>query len=316
MIKKFPLILIFLLISTYIVLAEISIQTQNHQKQAEYLYAIEKLYYEDLFVNRELYTLEDFKNHFLEKLKIEEIDLAFKETVYKFIKDPYLEIKEAIIYQSNYYQEKDVRNDMEIRKIVIEDHNLEICYLKFKKISPNMAKKYREYLKNNIKQSDLLIIDLTGNFGGSLWSAAFFVGMFFEPGQYLFSVNFLKKDKIKTQNFYNSTDYGGLFTRNFIAVLQDDTTASAAEVISGVLKRRAIVFGDITYGKPYIQSTFDVGKYTIIYTNAFLNFGLELKPHEKIKPDFYLSNKEINDQKVIVLFLRIYLYLRNSVTGG
>lgn len=281
-----------------------------------YLYALEKLYYENLFINREIYSLSMLKTYFLENLKNSGIDVAFKNTVYKFFEDPFLEVKEKEIYESYYYQNRKVEDDIEIKKMFFDDYNLKICYLKLKNLSPNMAKKYREYLKKEIKEEDLVVIDLTGNMGGSLWSAAFLASMFLKPNVYLFSVNFLTKDKIKTQNFYSSEDYGGLFEKNFVAILQDDTTASAAEVISGVLKRRGLVFGDLTYGKPYIQSVFDVEKYTIIYTNAFLNFSLELRPHDKIKPDFYLSRKEIENKKILELFLKIYWCLKSNFYGG
>ncbi len=282
----------------------------------QYLYTIEKIYYEDLFTKRELYSLDLVKKYFMDNLEKLGIQDSFKQTIYKFTDDPYLEIKPKSLYESYYYQDRDIKEDIIIERIREDCLKLEICYVKLNKLSANMAKKYRQYLKNEIEPSDLIIIDLTGNMGGSLWSAAFFISMFFNTNTYLFSVNFLTKDKIKTQNFYNSEDYAGLFVNNMVAILQDETTISAAEVISGVLKNRSLIFGDLTYGKPYIQSILETDELIIVYTNAFLNFSLELRPHEKIKPDFYLSQKEIENKKIIELFSKIYFYLTRKMEGG
>ncbi|MCX7759205.1 MAG: S41 family peptidase [bacterium] len=283
----------------------------------KYLYTIEKIYFENIFTNNEIYSVKDLKDYFMKKTKVKSINEAFKETVYTFIKDPYLEIKDRDIFLVDYYQERKAEDDIKIQ--IIQVNEVKVYYINFVNISPNMAKKYKEYLSNKLNKTDkeiIIIIDLTNNFGGSLWSAAFFISLFFEPNTYLFTVNFKQKGKIKTQNFYNSEDYGGYLTRNFIAILQDDTTVSSAEVISGVLKRKCLVFGDLTYGKPYIQSVIELDQMIIIYTNGFLNFSLELEPHQKIKPDFYLSRKEIENKLITNLVVKIYILLKSMLNGG
>lgn len=281
----------------------------------EYLYCIEKIYYENLFIDREIYSLSYIQKYFLyEVSKLNNEEEALKKTLYKFCNDPYLEIKDKKLLESSYYQDRSVESDIKLTKIQIKEINF--YYICFLQISPNMASKYRKYLKENIDKDGVIIIDITGNNGGSLWSAAYFVSMFLKPNTYLFSVNFPKKDKIKTQNFYSSSDYGGIFEKNFIVILQDDTTASAAEVISGVLKKRAIIFGNLTYGKPFIQSIFDIENLSIIYTNSYLNFSLDLKPHDKIPPDFYLSKKEINKEFLLSIISKIYIILKKILEGG
>jgi len=300
--------IIFTLLFVFILLCLCFPHNNKYKEIDEFLYGIEKIYYEDLFIKRDIYTVEDLKNYFLERCGKSKEE-AFKETLYTFVKDPFLEIREKQVFESNYYKERDVENDIKIKRV---DEN--IYLITFYQISPNMAKKYKEYLTQNIDKNSVIIIDLTNNLGGSLWSAAFFISLFFEPNTYLFSVNFLKKNGIKTQNFYNSADFGGYFVNNLVAVLQDDTTVSAAEVISGVLKKRALIFGDFTFGKPYIQSVFDVGNLTIVYTNAFLNFSLELEPHSKIRPDFYLNPKEIEKKIIIQLVRKLNFFLSNK--GG
>jgi len=289
----------------------------------EYLYAIEKIYWEEMFIDRSLYTVEDIKGFFNKKVNLEKqlnkninYDDYFKETVFKFVFDPYLKIEKKDLFESSYYRDASPSEDIKVEKLTYEffGQKINICYLSYQKISPNMAKKYKEYLKKFIEEDDVVIIDLTNNSGGSLWSAAYFISFFFEKNTYLFSVNFLGRDKIKTQNFITSEDRP--FLRNIVFVVQDDTTISSAEVISGVLKQKSLVFGDLSYGKPYIQSTLEVGNLIVTFTNAFLNFDLELKPHDKIKPDFFLSPKEIENKKIIEIASKMVYYLRIQSFGG
>ncbi|MCS7244386.1 MAG: S41 family peptidase [Candidatus Calescibacterium sp.] len=316
--KKSKIFRLFLI--TLLLLLLTTKPLSSSQKDAiveKYLYTIEKIYFENIFTNNEIYSVKDLKDYFVKKINVKNINEAFKETIYTFIKDPYLEIKDRDIFVVNYYQERKAEDDIKIQ--VIKLNELKVYYINFVDISPNMARKYKEYLSNELNKTDkeiVIIIDLTNNFGGSLWSAAFFTSLFLEPNTYLFSVNFKKKGKIKTQNFYSSEDYSGYFRKNFIAILQDDTTASSAEVISGVLKRKCLVFGDLTYGKPYIQSVIELDQMIIIYTNGFLNFSLELEPHQKIKPDFYLSRKEIESKSITNLVVKIYIFLRSMLNGG
>jgi C-terminal processing protease CtpA/Prc len=227
-----------------------------------------------------------------------------------------LKIEKKELFESNYYRNTSPSEDIKTEKLSYEffGQKTNICYLSYQKISSNMAKKYKEYLKQFIKEDDIVIIDLTNNSGGSLWSAAYFISFFFKKNTYLFSINILTKDKIKTQNFITSED--GPFVNNIVFVVQDDTTISSAEVISGVLKQKSLIFGDLSYGKPYIQSTLEVGNLIVTFTNAFLNFDLELKPHDKVKPDFFLSPKEIENKKIVEIVPKIVYYLRRQSFGG
>lgn len=289
-------------------------ENQDKLKVDRYLYTLHKIYFENIFIDYQKYSIQDLYNYFSESLKQKNTDQAFRETLYKFVEDPYLEIKNREIFESNYYRERRVEEDLKVE--FFEQQNVRICYISLLNLSPNMGKKYREYLKNKIDEETVIIIDLTNNFGGSLWTAAFFIALFFEPNTYLFSTNFKKKDGVKTYNFYSSEEYGGYFSKNFVAVLQDETTASSAEVISGVLKTRALVFGNLTYGKPYIQSIIDIENLTVVYTNGFASFSLDLNPHDRVKPDFYLTDEEISRKIIKTMVFKIYFSLRTMTEGG
>ncbi|MEN3014968.1 MAG: S41 family peptidase [bacterium] len=309
--KQSEKVMIFFCLCLYFT-CEISLS----QTVEKYLYCIEKIYYENIFVKRSLYSLEDAKRYFLNQVgENHSLEDSLKRTVYLITEDPFLQIRKKDIVESGYYQERSVDRDFELR--VYNIGGFRVYYISFFEIGPNMARKYRDYLKSKIIDDGLVVIDVTMNMGGSLWSAAYFCSMFLPANSYLFSVNLLKKGKVLTQNFYSTSDYGDLFTKNFVVVLQDDSTVSAAEVIPGVLKRRALIFGDLTYGKPYVQGIYDINGLSIVYSNGFVSFGLELEPHSRLKPDIYLSRYEIDNKEWFVFFVcRVWLFVRGIVEGG
>jgi carboxyl-terminal processing protease len=100
-----------------------------------------------------------------------------------------------------------------------------------------------------MKEFDSVIIDVRGNPGGLLTSAAHIAGEFFENKPVIYF-----EDKFGTQEPL-STKRKGLFNNQKVVVLIDEGSASASEIIAGALKihKNAVLVGKKSYGKGSIQ---------------------------------------------------------------
>lgn len=98
-----------------------------------------------------------------------------------------------------------------------------------------------------------IILDLRDNGGGLLESAVQIVGNFVDKGTEIVSTRYSDSTKVKTYR----TPKKPLDTKMPIAVLINDGTASAAEIVSGSLQDldRAVVIGRRSFGKGLVQHT-------------------------------------------------------------
>lgn len=96
-----------------------------------------------------------------------------------------------------------------------------------------------------------LIIDLRDNGGGSMPEAVDIVGMFVPKGTEVLS----QKGKLKQMNRVSKTTQEPLDLNIPLAILVNENTASASEIVSGSLQDmdRAVVVGNRTYGKGLVQ---------------------------------------------------------------
>lgn len=100
-----------------------------------------------------------------------------------------------------------------------------------------------------------LIFDLRGNGGGSLTSAIGIAGELLPAGSLI----------VYTQGAHSrrrdvKAPLGGLFTKGTVAVMVDENSASASEVVSGALQDndRATIVGRRTFGKGLVQTDFSL----------------------------------------------------------
>lgn len=120
--------------------------------------------------------------------------------------------------------------------------------------SKEVKKAYLKLKKNNDLQA--LVFDLRGNPGGLLMEAVATSNLFIEKGTEVVST----KGKVKQWNrTYNATN-DGLDTEIPIAVLVNSGSASASEIVSGVIQDldRGVVMGTRTFGKGLVQTTRDL----------------------------------------------------------
>jgi carboxyl-terminal processing protease len=113
------------------------------------------------------------------------------------------------------------------------------------------VKKSFEELKSNTELGGL-IIDLRGNGGGLLSEAVEIVGMFIPRGEMVVST----KGKLRESNRVHKTSSPPKDLDIPIAVLVDNNSASASEIVAGALQDldRAVVIGQRTIGKGLVQN--------------------------------------------------------------
>jgi carboxyl-terminal processing protease len=100
-----------------------------------------------------------------------------------------------------------------------------------------------------MKEFDSIIVDVRGNPGGLLTSAAHIAGDFFENKPVIYF-----EDKFGTQESLDTTRKA-MFPNQNVVVLIDEGSASASEILAGALKvhKNAVLVGKKSFGKGSIQ---------------------------------------------------------------
>ncbi len=108
------------------------------------------------------------------------------------------------------------------------------------------------YLKDSVGVNQL-VLDLRGNGGGLLQESISIVNLFVEKGQEVVSTRGKKEEWMKSY----STMAPPLVPDLPVAVLIDEQSASASEIVSGTLQDldRAIIVGQESFGKGLVQQT-------------------------------------------------------------
>lgn len=117
---------------------------------------------------------------------------------------------------------------------------------------------HKAFLKLRInKKLKGLVIDLRGNGGGLLDEAVNIVGLFVKKGELIVAT----KGKLANKNHSYYTSLNPIDLELPIAVLVDDETASAAEILAGSIQDldRGIIIGQRTFGKGLVQNIVPVG---------------------------------------------------------
>lgn len=120
----------------------------------------------------------------------------------------------------------------------------------------NITKAYRK-LKNENVNIQGLILDLRNNGGGLLREAISISNIFIPKDKEVVSV----KSKVKERDESYKTTQEPVNTEIPVVVLINKNSASASEIVSGVLQDydRAVLMGQRSYGKGLVQNTKEVG---------------------------------------------------------
>ena len=131
-----------------------------------------------------------------------------------------------------------------------------IGYIRISRFSKMMADDFQNELKKMLSQlTEGLIIDLRGNPGGLLNAAIDILEMFIPEGQLLLQTRGNHETKIKEYQSYETP----LVPLDLpLVVLIDKGSASASEIVSGVLQDldRAVIIGEPSFGKGLVQRVF------------------------------------------------------------
>ncbi|MBI9068079.1 MAG: S41 family peptidase [Salinivirgaceae bacterium] len=136
--------------------------------------------------------------------------------------------------------------------------NDSIGYIRLTQFTENCSKEVKDAFKELKRDNELkgLVFDLRGNPGGLLHEAVNVSNIFVPKGQEVVST----KGKVKQWNrTYNAT-MDAMDTEIPLVVLVNRGSASASEIVSGVIQDldRGVVIGTRTFGKGLVQTTRDL----------------------------------------------------------
>ena len=171
-----------------------------------------------------------------------------------------------------------------------------IGYLKMDKFSKTLSNQIENALADLTNQGmQKLIIDLRGNTGGYLESAESTANLFLEKGKLIYSL----KNKTAKADYHDKTTAHTTFP---IAILLDNNSASAAEVLAAALKDSydyGVTFvGTTSFGKGVVQQTYDLKDGSMAkYTSAqWLRPNGDCIDGIGLKPDYEVVKEDIRDE--------------------
>lgn len=148
----------------------------------------------------------------------------------------------------------------------VDYHNISddgIVFIKFSVFTQHSADKFLKALQSyDGSEINGLVIDLRNNPGGFLQEAVNILDLFTDEGKLLVST----KGRIAQWNSVFRAKNKAVFPDLPVAVLVNNSSASASEIVAGTLQDydRAVILGERTYGKGLVQITRDLGYNTKI----------------------------------------------------
>lgn len=131
------------------------------------------------------------------------------------------------------------------------------AYIKISRFGARTADDFERSLQNLKKQgAQQLILDLRENGGGYFNAATALASYFFNDKQLIVYTEGAHEPRV---NYYSSAD--GLFGDGELAVLIDENSASASEIVAGAIQDldRGVIVGRQSYGKALVQEQFGFG---------------------------------------------------------
>ena len=209
---------------------------------------------------------------------------------------------------------------------IIEKENKKIGYIRITIFANNTYSQLKKHLNKLEKQNiDGLIIDLRDNSGGHLTAAEDILSEFLDKAHPIYQI----KSKNNKTKYYSH----GKETKKYkIALLVNENSASASEIVSSALKEQygASIIGKKTYGKGTVQElqTLPNGEQYKLTTKSWLTSKGETIDKNGINPDYEVtlneeysknpSDKNDNQlQKALEIILKwyesiLYFYKKNS----
>ncbi|MGV3761528.1 S41 family peptidase [Parapedobacter sp.] len=131
------------------------------------------------------------------------------------------------------------------------------AYIKISRFGARTAEDFERSLRHLKKRgAQQLILDLRENGGGYFNAATALASHFFEDKQLIVYTEGAHEPRV---DYYSSAD--GLFGDGELAVLIDENSASASEIVAGAIQDldRGVIVGRRSYGKALVQEQFGFG---------------------------------------------------------
>lgn len=132
-----------------------------------------------------------------------------------------------------------------------------VGYIKVRRFGMNTADEFRQSVIELKKQgANKLILDLRDNGGGYFHIAIKLVSEFFPDRRLIVYTQGAHEEK---HEYFSDNENGGHFSQGELAILINENTASASEIVAGAVQDwdRGTVIGRRSYGKGIVQERFD-----------------------------------------------------------
>lgn len=189
-----------------------------------------------------------------------------------------------------YFNVKLTRTTIEVPTVnyaLREEGKRRVGYIRLREFSGHAAEQMRKAISElETKEVDEFVLDLRGNPGGLLGASIEIAKMWLDDGDIVRTVD-RKGGSKQTQ-----ADRTAL-TNKPLAILVDDKSASASEILTGALKdnKRAVVIGTKTFGKALVQSVHELvdgSGVAITIAHYYTPKGTDIN-HKGITPDVDLE---------------------------
>ncbi|MBR8834014.1 MAG: S41 family peptidase [Stigonema ocellatum SAG 48.90 = DSM 106950] len=183
-----------------------------------------------------------------------------------------------------------------VRYTLKQESNRRIGYIRLREFSAHAADQMRRAIRDlNGKQVDGFVLDLRGNPGGLLQSSIEIARMWLENGAIVRTV-----DRVGTSEETKANNTA--ITKRPLAILVDNNSASASEILTGALKdnKRAVVVGSQTFGKALVQSVHELpdgSGVAITIAHYYTPKGTDIN-HKGITPDIKIDLTEAQQRQL------------------
>ncbi|PAX58429.1 carboxyl-terminal processing protease CtpB [Brunnivagina elsteri] len=184
-----------------------------------------------------------------------------------------------------------------VRYALRQEGQKRVGYIRLREFSAHAADQMRKAIRDLGSQgAESYVLDLRGNPGGLLQASIEIARMWMDSGSIVRTVD---REGVSDETFKaNKTS----LTKLPLAVLIDNNSASASEILTGALKdnNRAVVIGSQSFGKALVQSVHPLGDgsgVAITIAHYYTPKGTDIN-HKGIAPDIKLDLSEVQQRQL------------------
>ncbi len=184
-----------------------------------------------------------------------------------------------------------------VRFALRQEGQKRVGYIRLREFSAHAADQMRRAIRDLGSQgAESYVLDLRGNPGGLLQASIEIARMWMDSGSIVRTVD---REGVSDETFKaNKTS----LTKLPLAVLIDNNSASASEILTGALKdnNRAVVIGSQSFGKALVQSVHQLGDgsgVAITIAHYYTPKGTDIN-HKGIVPDIKLDLSEAQQRQL------------------